>query len=69
MMTLDLHYECESQWDIYEAAKDVENLLNETYSMKTEFNTTISPELENGYQVKGTGKKKLNFITIASTNI
>jgi hypothetical protein len=53
MMTLDMHYECETDWDIYEAAKDVEFLLNETYTMKTDLNTTISTELGNGYRVKG----------------
>jgi hypothetical protein len=53
MMTLDLHYDCETNWDIYEAAKDVESLLTDTYSMKTEFNTTFNPVSGDGYQVKG----------------
>jgi hypothetical protein len=52
-VTLDMHYECETEWDIYLAARDVELLLNETYSMKTDLNTTMSSELGNGYKIKG----------------
>jgi hypothetical protein len=53
MMTLDLYYECETEWDIYVAAKEVELLLTETYSMKTDFNKTISSEFGDGYTLQG----------------
>jgi hypothetical protein len=52
-MTIDAHYECETEFDVYVAAKDVENLLNETYAMNTNLNSTISTEFGDGYQVKG----------------
>jgi hypothetical protein len=60
MMTLDFHYECETNWDIYVAAKDVELLLTDTYAMKTEFNTTFATETGDGYEVKGNNLKLQN---------
>ena len=64
MMTLDLYYECETEWDMYEAAKEVEFLLTETYSMTTDFNTKISSEFGDGYTLQGNKHIKVSIFTI-----
>ncbi len=60
-MTLDADYVCDSYSDVYLAAIDVQQLLQETYGMATTLtqtflnrpnNTPAEPEIE-GYQVTG----------------
>jgi hypothetical protein len=63
-MTLDANYVCDSYSDVYLAAIDVKQLLQETYGMTTTLTQTFlntpnnnpAEPVTDGYQV--TGKKK-----------
>jgi hypothetical protein len=55
-MTLDAEYDCDNQTDIYQAAEDVQQLLESTYNMQTQLNTEISAIYGEGYTVKGKSK-------------
>jgi hypothetical protein len=52
-MTLDAEYDCDNQTDIYQAAEDVQQLLESTYNMQTQVNTEISSINGEGYTVIG----------------
>jgi hypothetical protein len=65
-MTLDANYVCDSYSDVYLAAIDVQQLLQETYGMTTTLTQTFlktpndnpAEPVTDGYQV--TGKRKYN---------
>ena len=58
-MTLDADYVCDTTVDIYNAAEDIQMLLNQTYNIGTNIEQVYSTVFGTGYEVKGNIKINL----------